>query len=138
MMVLVAATWLLWSCLGLICVVLVELGDLSIQIAFEAAQGNGMQNCKENDTTGDDSCNLANLSSLMLQEFHFIVLMLHVLHEMKRIAWVVQFLDFLRKLGAKLLFRLRYSLWFLRLARHRNHFFIYFHSNLKINYNFNW
>lgn len=106
MLVLVATMWLLLSYLGFTCVILVELSDLSIQIAFEAAQGNGMQKCKENDTAGDNSCNLANLSSLMLQEFHFVVLMLHVLHKMKRIAWVVQFLDFLRKLGADLLLRL--------------------------------
>lgn len=37
MVVLVATVWLVLSDLGLSCVILVKLSDLSVQIAFEAA-----------------------------------------------------------------------------------------------------
>lgn len=137
MVVLVATMWLFLSHLGLSCVILVELSNLSIQIAFEAAQGNAVHNCKENNATGDNSCNFTNFPSLMLQEFNFVILMLHVLHEVQRIAWVIQFPNLLREFGVQLLFRLRHSLGLPRLARHLDHFSIHFHSNLKINYNFN-
>jgi hypothetical protein len=45
---------------------LVKLSDLSVQIALEAAQGNAMHNCKENDTTSDNSRNFTNFLGLML------------------------------------------------------------------------
>jgi hypothetical protein len=48
-----------------------------------------MHNCKEDDTACDNSRNFADFLGLMLQELNFVVLMLHILHKMKRIARMI-------------------------------------------------